>query len=425
MFGLLHFKPELTPDFIADLEHTYRELHATPELSAQEYRTASYIEHRLEKLGLTVFRCGTTGVVGLLRNGAGPVVAYRADTDGLPVREKTGLTYASTATGILNGVEVPIMHACGHDVHMAVGIKSAELLATHKEDWTGTVVFIFQPAEETAVGAKAMVSDGLWNKAPRPDIILGQHVMPYQAGKVFLPSGPAMSMADSWRITIRGRGSHGSQPEESIDPIVVGAAVVMRLQTIVSREISPRETAVVTVGTFHAGLKENIIPDTAELTVNVRTFSDDVRNRVLAAIRRIVMAEALAAGAPEPLIEEVSTFPPCYNDPDEISSLATAMAHALGSDNVVECPPHMASEDFGYLGQSIDVPTLYWFLGGVPEERLNGPVPVNHSPLFAPVIEPTLAVGVTAATTAILSRLHTTGAAPHEPAENSLGRGGL
>lgn len=385
----------------------YKYLHATPELSLQEHQTSGFVARKLEDYGYVVHRIGGTGVVGVLVNGEGPAIAYRADMDGLPVQEETSLDYASTATGILNGVEVPVMHACGHDVHMAVALRTAEILSAATDSWSGTAVFVFQPAEEIAAGAKAMVDDGLWDRIPRPEIVLGQHVMPYEAGKLFFPVGPAMSMADSWKITLQGKGAHGSQPEESIDPVVLGSSIVLRLQTIVSREVSPRDTAVVTVGTFHAGLKENIIPDTAELTVNVRTFTPDVRQNVLSAIRRIVTAEAAAAGAPEPRIEVICEFPLCYNDPDETHSTMAALAHGLGTERVVECQPHMASEDFGHLGQAIGVPTVYWFLGGAPSDATADPgaVPVNHSPHFAPAPEPTLATGVSAAVTALLARL--------------------
>ena len=383
----------------------YEHLHAHPELSFQENRTADYITEKLAGSGLTTHRVGPTGVVGVLANGAGPVIAYRADMDGLPVREQTSLPYASTATAMLNGSEVPVMHACGHDVHMAVALKTAEHLAESRSLWSGTALFIFQPAEEIAAGAKAMVEDGLWDRFPRPDVILGQHVMPYETGKVYFPVGPAMSVADSWKITIHGKGAHGSQPEESIDPIVLGSSIVLRLQTIVSREISPRDIAVVTVGTFHAGLKENIIPDTAELTVNIRTFTPEVRSAVLAAIRRIVSAEARAAAAPEPDIEVISEFPPCHNDPDTTRETMAAAGQALGQENVLESQPHMASEDFGYLGQAIGVPTVFWFLGGTASETVTASnVPVNHSPHFAPVPIPTLTTGVSTAVAAMLGR---------------------
>lgn len=364
-------------DTTTELIDMYKYLHANPELSLQEHQTSEFVARKLEEYGYMVHRIGGTGVVGVLVNREGPVIAYRADMDGLPVQEETSLDYASTADGILNGVRVPVMHACGHDVHMAVALRTAEILGGTTEAWTGTAVFVFQPAEEIAAGAKAMVDDGLWDRIPKPEIVLGQHVMPYEAGKLYFPVGPAMSMADSWKITVQGKGAHGSQPEESIDPIVLGSSIVLRLQTIVSREVSPRDTAVVTVGTFHAGLKENIIPDTAELTVNVRTFTPEVREKVLSAIQRIVTAEAAAAGAPEPRIDVISEFPLCYNDPDETRRTMADLRQELGATQVVDSQPHMASEDFGHLGQSIGVPTVYWFLGGVVSNPASAPV--NHS----------------------------------------------
>ena len=394
-------------DFLDSVISDRERLHAEPELSLQEFRTAAFIAERLEHLGFETLRIGSTSVVGVLRNGDGPVIAYRADTDGLPVEEQTGLPYASQATAMLNGTEVPVMHACGHDVHMAVGLGTARRLSESMKHWRGTVLFIFQPAEEIGAGAKEMVASGLWDEAPRPEIVLGMHVMPYTAGSIHIPIGTAMTMADSWRITIMGKGAHGSQPEESIDPIVIGASIVLRLQTIVSREINPRETAVLTVGTFHAGLKENIIPETAELTVNVRTLSHDVRTRVLASIRRIVSAEAAASGAATPVIEVISEFPECYNDPEEARRTISDIRSVLGTEQVSDSPHHMASEDFGYLAQVIGVPSVYWFLGGASPDLLNAAeaLPVNHSPRFAPLSTPTLEAGVAAALAAILARL--------------------
>lgn len=392
------------------MHQLYRTLHANPELSMQEHKTADLIAGRLTELGLENFRCGGTGVVGILRNGDGPVVAFRADTDGLPIREETGLPYASTATGLLpDGTEVPVMHGCGHDTHITAALTAAALLAGAKDAWAGTVVFIFQPGEETAAGARAMVEDGLWEKAPKPEIVFGQHVMPGASGTVSVCSGHAMAMADSWKVVVRGVQAHGSQPQDSVDPIVLGAHMVVRLQTLVSRETHPLDSAVVTVGTFHAGLKENIIPASAEFTVNVRTFTPDVREKVLAGIRRIILAEAEASAAPAPEITELSAFPRCYNDPAETALLIRRFREALGSDSVTELPPTMGSEDFGTLADAIAVPSVYWRFGGCPAEQLadGGPVFGNHSPRFAPAIEPTLSTGVRAALAAILSKVGT------------------
>lgn len=399
---------ELSGEHMTAMHDLYRYLHANPELSMQENRTAEFILKELTALGLEAFVCGGTGVVGVLRNGDGPVVGFRADTDGLPMQEDTGLDYASTATGRLaDGTEVPVMHGCGHDTHITAALTVARLLSEAPESWSGTVVLLFQPGEETAAGAKAMVDDGLWDRVPKPEVIYGQHVWPGLAGTVNISRGTAMAMADSWRITVKGRQSHGSQPEQSIDPIVLGAHMVVRIQTIVSREVHPMKSAVVTIGTFHAGLKENIIPATAEFTLNVRTFDPEVRERVLGSLRRILKAEADASGAPEPEIEEISSFPRCYNDPETADALISKFQRVLGEDAVNEVPPVMGSEDFGLLAEAIGVPSVYWMFGAFTQETLDSadPLPGNHSPYFAPDIEPTLTTGVRAAMTSLLSRL--------------------
>lgn len=382
---------------------TYRYLHAHPELSMQEYRTAEFIAAELTALGIENFPCGGTGVVGILRNGDGPVVAFRADTDGLPILEDTGLEYASRDTGMLDGTAVPVMHGCGHDTHVTSLLTAAQMLARGSDAWSGTLVLIFQPGEETAAGARAMVVDGLWDRVPRPEVVLGQHVMPLQAGTIKISSGTAMAMADALRVTVIGKQSHGSQPQAGIDPIVLGAHMITRLQTIVSRELDPTKPAVVTSGTFHAGLKENIIPDRAQFTLNIRTFDQDTRDQVLAAVRRIVSAEAVASGAREPVVEEIYTFPRCYNDPQVTAGIAAALRAELGEDNVVDGPPMMGSEDFGHLADSIGVPSVYWMFGGF--DLASGPAAMNHSPFFGPVMEPTLSTGVRAAVSALLSRL--------------------
>ena len=398
---------DLKPQLIESMHQLYRELHASPELSMQEHDTADRLEQLLDELNIEHFRCGGTGVVGILCNGEGPTIAFRADTDGLPVAEATGLDYASKATGTLDdGTEVPIMHACGHDTHMATAITALRYLVAHSESWTGTLVMIFQPGEEIAAGAQAMVEDGLWDRAPKPEVVYGQHVMPSLTGTVSYTTGDAMAMADSWRVTLHGEGSHGSQPQDSIDPIVLGAHIITRIQGIVSREIDPRAAAVVTVGTFHAGLKENIIPASAEFTLNVRNLDPDTREPVLAALRRIIKGEAATSGAPEPTIEEISRFPRNYNDPDETAAAVAAMQQELGDDAVREVPPPMGSEDFGILASAIGMPSVFWMFGGHTQQRLDsGQVPVNHSPYFAPVLEPTLTTGLRAALTVILSKL--------------------
>ncbi|KGJ77461.1 amidohydrolase [Cryobacterium roopkundense] len=406
--------PQNTDVTARKMHELYRFLHAHPELSMQESATADFIATRLDALGLETFRCGGTGVVGVLRNGAGPTIGFRADTDGLPIAEETGLAYASVARGTLaDGTDVPAMHGCGHDTHMAVALTAAEHLVDNRADWAGTLVFIFQPGEETGAGARAMVEDGLWDRAPHPEIIYGQHVWPGLAGTIDISSGVAMAMADSWKVTVHGRQAHGSQPDQSIDPIVLGAHMVVRLQTVVAREVHPMKSAVVTVGTFHGGLKENIIPATAEFTINMRTFDLGVRTRVLDSVRRIIAAEAQASAAPEPTIEVLSTFPRCYNDPAATEKLIAALSHSLGEDAIFEVPPVMGSEDFGLLAEAIGVPSVYWMFGGYSQQSIDSvdSVAGNHSPHFAPDPEPALAAGLTAALTAILSKVGTTGGA--------------
>ncbi|MBL3699932.1 amidohydrolase [Leucobacter luti] len=387
------------------LHESYLHLHRNPELSMQEHRTAEFIEGKLEELGIEHLRCGGTGVVGVLRNGDGPVVAFRADTDGLPIREDTGVDYASVATGTLaDGTEVPVMHGCGHDTHVAAALTATAVMVRERDSWRGTIVWVFQPGEETAAGAAAMVADGLWDRAPKPELVLGQHVVPQvPSGAVGLASGSAMAMADSLRVTVFGTQSHGSQPQNAIDPVVLGAHMVVRLQTIVARELSPQEPAVVTCGTFHAGLKENIIPDRAEFTINVRTLTEDVRSRVLEAITRILNAEAAASRAPQPQIEEIYRFPLLHNDPQRTEQVAAALRAELGAEQVVALAPSMGSEDFGWLAESIGVPNVYWVFGGFPADRADPPV--NHSPFFLPDMEPTLSTGVRAAVGALRAAL--------------------
>lgn len=394
---------ELTDTENQAMHEMYRHLHLNPELSMQEHETAEFIEAKLTELGIEHFRCGGTGVVGILRNGDGPVVAFRADTDGLPILEQTGVPYASTARGTLaDGTEVPVMHGCGHDTHITSALFAAHLFARQKDAWAGTIVWLFQPGEETAAGAAAMVADDLWARAPRPEIVLGQHVMPaVSTGSVTLRPNTSMAMADSLRVTVYGKQSHGSQPQLSIDPIVLAAHIVVRLQSVVSRELSPLTPAVVTCGTFHAGLKENIIPDRAEFTLNIRSLTEDVREHVLSAIRRIIEGEAAASGAPTPQIEELYRFPRLFNDPAHTDRVRGALEAELGDDHVFTHEPNMGSEDFGWLADSIGVPNVYWFFGAYPADAAD--TPTNHSPFFLPVPEPTLTTGVRAAVSALAS----------------------
>ncbi|RCW45710.1 hippurate hydrolase [Halopolyspora algeriensis] len=403
-------------DVRSSLHGLYRHLHAHPELSMQEHETARLIESHLAELGVATFRCGGTGVVGVLENGPGPVVAFRADTDALPIAEQTGLDYASSATGVLaDGTETQVMHGCGHDTHTASLLISATLLARSRHAWSGTIVLIFQPGEEIAAGARAMVDDGLWDRAPRPDVVLGQHVGPEPARTVQYRTGTSASMADSWQVTMFGRGAHGSQPHLSVDPIVQVAHTITRIQTIAAREVDPMDSAVVTIGRIAGGMKENVIPDSTMFTVNVRTFDEQVRERVLDSLRRIITAEAAASGAPEPLITELSTFPRLVNDEATTTRVMTALGEFWGPDSVGEGQLLMGSEDFGVLGEAAGAPYCFWFIGGTDPElyakaEAAGTIPSsvagNHSPFFAPEIEPTLSRMVEAAVVGMVTFLH-------------------
>ncbi|MFJ8441374.1 amidohydrolase [Kitasatospora griseola] len=395
------------------LRALYEDLHAHPELSFQEFRTAGIVAERLHEQGWQVTEhVGGTGVVGVLANGEGPVVLLRADMDALPVEEKTGLPYASTAKGVDgDGNEVPVMHACGHDMHVTCLLGATAQLAARQEHWSGTVVAVFQPAEEVGGGAAAMIKDGFLDRFPRADVCLAQHVLPAPVGMVATRPGAIMSASDSFRVLLHGRGGHGAAPQLTVDPVVMAAAIVMRLQTVVSREVAGTETAVVTVGAIHAGTKENIIPDTAELLINVRSTTPAVRDRVVAAVERIVRAEAAASNAPkDPEITALPSFPVTLNDPHATATVVTALGGALGPDSVVVLPqPITGSEDFGVFGTALGVPSVLWHFGGTdhalfrgigPEDLVaNGlpdSVPTNHSPHYAPLPDPTIRVGVTA-----------------------------
>src|SRR3954449_10205169 len=403
---------------MGELEDLYRDVHQHPELSMQEHRTAGRAAERLQAAGYGVTSgLGGTGVVGVLSNGDGPTVMLRADMDALPVKEATGLEYASTATATdPAGDEVPVMHACGHDMHVAWLAGATALLASAREAWKGTVLAVFQPAEETAQGAQAMIDDGLFDRFPKPQVILGQHVMPAPAGSIAYRPGTTQAAADSLEVRLFGRGAHGSMPESSVDPVVMAAATVLRLQTIVSREIAAGQAAVVTVGALQAGTKDNVIPDEALLKVNVRTFDERVRTHVLDAIKRIVEAEATASGAPRPPeITATEHYPLTVNDPGCTARVAAALRGRFGDDRVHELSsPVSASEDFGSCGSGWGAPSVFWYVGGTDADayrkaeqagRVAQDIPTNHNARFAPVIQPTLATGVQAMTTAALDAL--------------------
>jgi amidohydrolase len=394
-------------NMLPELEALYKDLHSHPELSMQETRTAGLAADRLRAAGYEVTTgVGKTGVVGMLRNGDGPTVMLRADMDALPVEEATGLPYASKATATdPEGKTVPVSHMCGHDVHVAWLAGATKLLAEAPSTWRGTLMAVFQPGEETAEGAQAMIDDGLFKRFPKPDVVLGQHVMVGPSGTVAGRAGAITSAADSLQIRLFGRGAHGSMPQASVDPVVMAAATVLRLQTIVSREVAAAEAAVVTVGALQAGTKENVIPDEAIIKLNVRTFDAGVRTRVLDAIKRIVNAEAAASGAPrKPEITTLDHYPLNVNDRDASKRVVDAFRGYFGGERVRETGPAPASEDFGSFGSEWRSPSVFWFVGGTDPDtytkakaanRLNA-LPVNHSPQFAPVIHPTLQTGVEA-----------------------------
>jgi amidohydrolase len=391
---------------LPDLESVYKDIHSHPELSMQESRTAGIAADRLRAAGYEVTTgVGKTGVVGVLRNGDGPTVMLRADMDALPVREATGLPYASNVTTDQNGKSLPVMHACGHDMHVTWLIGAATLLAQNRNAWRGTLMPLFQPAEETGAGAQAMIDDGLFKRFPRPSAILGQHVMVGSAGEIGTRSGVITSAGDSFEIRMFGRGAHGSMPQASIDPVVMAASTVLRLQTIVSREIAPTDAAVVTVGSLQAGTKENVIPDEAVIKLNVRTFNEDVRKQVLAAIERIVTAEAEASRAPKkPEITPLDHYAFVKNDPEATRRAVGAFRSYFPEDRVKDTQPTTASEDFGSFGTEWQVPSVFWFVGGTDPEMYAkakkagtiSDIPTNHNPRFAPVIHPTLEAGVEA-----------------------------
>lgn len=391
----------------------YLDIHQNPELSAHETQTAAKLAGRLRGLGYEVTeRVGGTGIVAILKNGAGPAVMLRTELDALPVEEKTGLSYASKVhTKDDAGRDVPVMHACGHDLHMASILGTAAVMAHSKDTWHGTLMLIGQPAEETISGAKGMLDDGLLTRFPKPDVAVALHVSnTLPAGMVGVTPGVLNTNADSLRITIYGKGGHGSAPNTAIDPIVIAARTIVALQTIASREVKPGEMAVVTVGYIQAGTKNNIIPDQAELGLTVRTRKADVRKQVLAAIARITKAEAEAAGAPRaPAIEHYEATDLVYNDPALAERLRGTLEAALGKGNVVIEEPHTASEDFSYFVEQ-GIPGFYFGLGGADPQKFaeakaaGTMLPSNHSPLFAPDVDPALHTGI-AAEVAVLRSL--------------------
>ena len=413
---------------IASLVETYKTLHAAPELSHREEKTAAFFAGQLRTLGYTVTeRVGkyetegltSYGVVAVLKNGAGPTVLVRTELDALPVEERTGVPYASKVkTKNDAGQDVSVMHACGHDIHITNMLGTAKMLAELKDQWSGTLVIIGQPAEEVTDGAKAMLRDGLYEKFPKPDFAIALHdSAELEAGKVGYTPGFALASSTSVDVKIRGIGGHGAKPESTKDPVVIAAEIVLALQTISSREISPLDPVVVTVGSIHGGSKHNIIPDEVNLQLTVRAYKEEVRQKILAAIERIAKGIALAGGVPEDLAPIVkisgSGTPATYNDPKLTERLAAAFVKSLGQDNVIQVPPAMASEDFGAFGLQQTIPVTQFWLGAVDpaqvkQSKATGkPLPSLHSAIFAPVPEPTLRTGIKAMTAAVLELMKT------------------
>jgi amidohydrolase len=408
---------------LPSLVSTYKMLHASPELSTLEEKTSAFLVKELRSLGYDVTdhigkysTPGHTGygVAAVMKNGEGPVVLIRTDMDALPVVEKTGLPYASSVVSKNDdGSDVGVMHACGHDIHMTCLLGTAKMLAELKSQWHGTIILVGQPAEEIVSGASAMLHDGFYTRFPKPDFVLALHDRPFEAGKVGIHAGYVMASATSVTITIRGIGGHGSRPEASKDPIVVAAEVILALQTIVSRENSPFEPAVVTVGSIHGGTRGNIIPDEVKLQLTIRTYSEEVRAMILASIERITKNTALAAGIPpelSPIVNIDSMHARAtYNDPVLTERVTAILNKSLGSENVLDDPPMMGSEDFGLFGmQDHQIPICMFFLGAIDpvliaQSKQNGTaLPGLHSPLFAPLPEPTIRTGVKAMTSVVL-----------------------
>ncbi len=404
-----HLVSEIERDY-PRLEALYRHLHANPELSRRERETSACMADEMRRAGLQVTQqVGGYGVVGVLENGSGPTVMVRTDMDALPIREETGLFYASRATAVDEGGRpCGVMHACGHDVHMTVQTGTLRFLSAHRDLWHGTVVAAAQPAEETLHGAEAMIAAGLFTRFPRPDGVLGLHVMNLPAGSVGVRSGYWFAGVTTLDVIVRGRGGHGAHPHQAKDPIILAAQIVLALQTIVSRELDPLEPAVVTVGSIHGGTRANIIPEEVRLEVNLRAFPDCVRGDMAQAVKRIAEGTARAAGMPEELLPEVAlqySSPALYNDPDLTRRVILALREVLGEKNVVEQPRFTATEDFALFG-AVDPPIPLCFFGlGARDPAAPGKAAPLHSSRFAPLPEITITTGVRAMTGAVLALL--------------------
>lgn len=394
-----------------EVETLYMDLHRNPELAFQEQQTASKLAARMKALGYEVTTgIGGTGIVAVLKNGQGPTVMLRTELDALPVQEKTGLPFASTVVvKNASGDSVPVMHACGHDLHMSAWFGTAKLMAENRQHWHGTLMMVGQPAEEILGGAPAMLKDGLFTRFPKPNYALSLHdeaTLP--AGQIGFHPGFFRASADAVDVTIFGRGGHGAAPQDTVDPIVIAARTVLALQTLVSRENNPMDPAVITVGSIQGGTQRNIIPEQVKLQLTVRTFSPEARKKLLVGIERVAKGEALAAGAPrEPLVKIEAATDAVYNDPALTTRLAATLRKALGQQNVVEMPAKMTSEDFSQYGLA-GVPSALLHIGAVDPGKLAAakqsgtPVPGPHSPQWAPEREPTLKAAITAETAALL-----------------------
>lgn len=398
-------------DYDANLSSLFVHLHENPELSFREFETSKRIASELTALGYDVTTgVGQTGVVAVLKNGDGPTVMIRADMDGLPVKEDTGLSYASTKTQVgIDGIENPVMHACGHDVHMTALIGTARQLMRLKEDWSGTLVLVGQPAEEIISGARAMIKDGLYTRFPKPDYAIGFHVgAAGPAGKIMVPKGLAYSSSDSVDIDVRGVGTHGAAPNKGVDPVLVASAIVVNLQSIVSRSISPLEPGVITVGSFHGGTKNNIIGDKVELKLTVRSDDPDVRATLLDSIDRVAKGTAIAYGVPEDLLPVVTRLPrstpPLRNDTDTAMFLEGKIVEAMGADSIVDpIRLGMGAEDFAeFVAPEHGVTGVYLSVGGTPVDELENAAS-HHSPFFKIAPEPSITAGTEAMTLSAMS----------------------
>ena len=419
---------DLREDLAADmpeLMELYRDLHANPELSFEEHKTAAKLAERMRALGFEVTEgVGQTGVVSVMKNGDGPVVMLRADMDGLPVVEQTGLPYASKVVATpASGVTTGVMHACGHDTHMTGFIGAAQLLAERKDEWQGTVVMILQPAEELGLGAIAMIEDGLYERFPKPEYVLAFHdaAAPAPAGTIGYTPGYALANVDSVDITVKGIGGHGAYPHTTIDPVVLASSIVMKLQTVVSRNSSPLDPAVITVGSFHAGAKHNIISDEAKLQLTVRSYSDESRKLLLDGIRRVARGEAITAGLPEELLPVVTVeepyTPSTFNDPDFSEERAAAFAERFGEKRVMQWPAVMGGEDFSQFRRADpeNVKSMIFWISGTPDDMLTAleeegkPLPSLHSPFWAPDAEKVIETAAEALASAALDLMPASG----------------